>query len=429
MTRVLLVLCLTLLPGGAPAASAQSIDDYYLDFAVPDLPGLGVLGLSPNRVTRPGPVKELAVSLLSVAEDVSTITPGVAVAWAPKQTFPGQSLAEYRRGVLRKVVLSAASVRSRQRTVLGVGGRFVFFDRTRAVDDAEFIQAVEAAIDRVAMDDVEATVRRNRLRTDVEAFVVAAARLVKPDASPGDSDVERLRDVWTLPSQVSAAAGITTDLKRAQFLRALSAVSRARNRPLPALPPALARELDRWSTEFLTAAFEMADDRPGVIRTIRNRVEREKWNAAAWYLDAALSWASVDSTWARLRARSAGAMTAVGFPAGRAAQAIVQAQYRQALDDSDVERSASSLGMRLLIGNSRNRLSVEALAERRDARSAAAAWVRRVTVGTELRVADGLWLEAAAGADASGPEGSTLVTLAGVKYTFRTRQRFVIPSQ
>jgi hypothetical protein len=272
-------------------------------------------------------------------------------------------------------------------------------------------------------------VRRNRLRTDVEAFVVAAARLVKPDASPGDSDVERLRDVWTLPSQASAAAGITTDLKRAQFLRALSAVSRARNRPLPALPPALARELDRWATEFMTAAFEIADDRPGVIRTIRNRVEQEKWNAAAWYMDAALSWASVDSSWARLRARSAGAMTAVGFPAGRAAQAIVQAQYRHALDDSDLERSASSVGVRLLIGNSRNRLSVEALAERREARSAAASWVRRVTVGTELRVADGLWLEAAAGANASGPEGSTLVTLAGVKYTFRTRQRFVIPSR
>jgi hypothetical protein len=423
MRCALLAVWLTLLTAGA--AGAQSIDDYYLDFAVPDLPGLGVVGLTPSKVSRPGPVKELAVSLLSLADDVRTIRPGVAIAWAPKQTFPGQSLDDYRAGVLRRIVVSAATVKSSRRTFIGVGGRFVVLDRTRAVDDAEFIQAVEDAIDRVAMDDVEAVVRRNRLRNDVEGFVVAVTRLVKPGVGPGDADVERLRDVWTLPAEASSAATVTPDFKRAQFLSVFAAVSRARNRDVPPLPSALADELERWATEFVVLAFQIADDRPGLIRTIRERIEKEKWNAATFYVDGGLSWMSADSTWKQLRIGAGGLMVAIGFPLGRAAQGIVQSQYRHVVD----EPSSVSIGARLLVGNSRSRLSIEGVGERQAA-AVGDRWHGRATAGTEFRVADGLWLEVAAGADFNGPGGqSGVISLANVKYTFRTKPRFVVPAR
>jgi hypothetical protein len=425
-----LALCLGLLLASAGSARAQTIDDYYLDFAIPDLPGVGILGLSPSKIARPGPIKELAVSLLSLADDAHTITPGVALAWAPKQTFPGRSLDEYRRGQLRKVVLSFATVKNSRRTLLGVGGRFIVFDRSRAVDDRAFIEAVEGALDQVAMDDVQAVLLRNRLRNDVEPFVVEVARLVKPAVGPGDAEVERLRDVWTLPAQPPAPGALSAELKSAQFRRVFAAVARAQGRSNAALPAELESELERRAADFVVLAFQLADDRPGVIRTIRERVEKQKWNAASLFVDAGLSWAAPDSTWESLRGHSVGMMAAGSFPIGASGQGIVQVQYRSGLDPEEPERSSGSIGGRLLIGNSRNRLSLEGIVDRVDDKGARAnSWRGRLTAGTELRIADGFWLEVAAGSEFHGPEGkSAVVSLANLKYTFRTKPRFVIPS-
>jgi hypothetical protein len=123
-------------------------------------------------------------------------------------------------------------------------------------------------------------------------------------------------------------------------------------------------------------------------------------------------------------------MAAGSFPIGASGQGIVQVQYRSGLDPEEPERSSGSIGGRLLIGNSRNRLSLEGIVDRVDDKGARAnSWRGRLTAGTELRIADGFWLEVAAGSEFHGPEGkSAVVSLANLKYTFRTKPRFVIPS-
>jgi hypothetical protein len=428
MTWISLIVCLVLFT--AVSARAQSLDDLYLDLAVPDFPGMGVLKLNAARVSRPGPIKELAVSLLSVVDEGRTVSPGVALAWAPKETFPGESLDEYRTGLLRRIVFSLATVKSGRSTVLGAGGRAILYDRSRPTDDAAFLGAVEDALGSALIDDARAVLLRARMRNDVERFVVDVVRLLRPAAAPGDRDVERLRDVWTLPPQAPPAAELNSELKQAQFLTIFGAIARELGQAAPALPEPLAAELARTSTDFVLLAFQLADDQPALIRTIRQRIERQKWNAASLYVDVAVSWMSTDSSWAAVRPRTAGILAAASFPVGRAAHGVVQVAHRQGLGGDEPRHRSLSMGARLLAGNQRSRLSIEGATERREhEETLSSEWSGRATLGTEFRVADGLWIEIALGSEFDAASGPTIISLANVKYTFRTKPRFVIPSR
>ena len=114
----------------AQGASEKTVDDYYIDFAVPDLPALALLGFSSNEVARPGNLQELSVAFSSLAKDQSTIAPGIGIAWTPAQTFKPKSIEAYKRNIFRKFQLSFATVKNMDATDLGVGFRFVAIDHS-----------------------------------------------------------------------------------------------------------------------------------------------------------------------------------------------------------------------------------------------------------------------------------------------------------
>ena len=108
---LLVVVCL---PAAAPAEEKISIDDYYIDFGVPDLTALTLIGANANKVLRPGTMKELATGFLSVAETGSDIRPGVAVEWTPVR--PTESLQQYRDSKLKYFQLAFGTVKNKDLT-------------------------------------------------------------------------------------------------------------------------------------------------------------------------------------------------------------------------------------------------------------------------------------------------------------------------
>jgi hypothetical protein len=92
-------------------------------------------------------------------------------------------------------------------------------------------------------------------------------------------------------------------------------------------------------------------------------------------------------------------------------------------------------GLRVLVGNSHFRLSLEGaiqnLTYSQAARAAAAAINKKLggtiystTIGGEVRLVDKVWLEFAVGSSRPTGQDAQLLTLAGLKYTIRNDQRF-----
>src|SRR5688500_8755389 len=61
--------------------------NFTLDLTPPDLSAFDLLGINPTEVTRPGTVRELAAALANGISSSGQITPGLALEWAPGQTF------------------------------------------------------------------------------------------------------------------------------------------------------------------------------------------------------------------------------------------------------------------------------------------------------------------------------------------------------
>jgi hypothetical protein len=92
------------------ATNETSIADAYIDFSIPDVAALGVFDVNPNRVTRPGNLKELSLAVLPLAAGYDQIGAGIAFSWAPVYTFI-DSVEGYQTSLLRRLSFSGATTK------------------------------------------------------------------------------------------------------------------------------------------------------------------------------------------------------------------------------------------------------------------------------------------------------------------------------
>src|SRR4051812_11169208 len=88
MKKIIFLLAISACPWLAFSQdSVKVLDALYHDFSIPDASAFSLLGITPNKVTRPSSAKEVSASLLNIAEGGSNISPGIALEWAPFTTF------------------------------------------------------------------------------------------------------------------------------------------------------------------------------------------------------------------------------------------------------------------------------------------------------------------------------------------------------
>ena len=59
--------------------SIKNIDNYYIDFSVPDVGAFTMLNTTPDHISTPGTPKEFAVDLLNAVGNGKYITPGLGI--------------------------------------------------------------------------------------------------------------------------------------------------------------------------------------------------------------------------------------------------------------------------------------------------------------------------------------------------------------
>jgi len=403
----------------AAAPAVKTIDELYVDFAVPDLPALAALDLNPTRISRPGNLKELSVAVFPLAGETAMIGPGVAIAWAPVYTF-ANSVDDYRRPLLRRLAFSLVTTQAGKTDAinLGAGVRVMLVDRSDPVMSATYQADVFAAL-----ESGDVSTRRSRvfLQTEVEPTIAKVADLMSRDPLVNARIVASLLTVWDLRRP---PAPFVSEIKRREFDRAIAAAAAANSVPAPAISGALNEEIDELVASFMSQTFTAASSLKARLARIDETFRESHWNAAVASVDAGIVSQSPDGTWAGLERRAFGASVAAAFPLGARAQVIAQLQGRTGLGSDDT--SSIGGGARLIAGTSTKRFSAEAfVASDDDGDAASDGKSYRFTFGSEFRLARGFWLEVAFGSEHTpASSGQHLLSLANLKYAFRNEPRF-----
>jgi hypothetical protein len=409
--------------GGAAesAPKPRSIDDLYVDFSVPDLPALASLGLNPSKISRPGNLKELSVSVFPIAGSTAAIGPGVAVAWAPVYTF-ASSIDDYRKSLLRRLAFSLVTAKEGTTSAINAGGgvRVMLVDRSDPVISEQYQADVFKLLEA---DDI--STRRSRLfmQNEAEPTVQKVADLMSNDPLVNAKIVTGLIDVWDLrkpPTPFAASA------KRTEFDKAIAAAAQANSVPLPTIGPALNKEIDELIGSFLSEVVTAASALKAKLAKLDEKFREAHWNAAAASVDAGIVSQSSDGSWRGLQGRKTGASLSAAFPAGAHGQLIAQLQGRKGLGTDPSERSYVGGGARWIVGTSTKRFSGEAFVANADDKTEAQnGKSSRFTVGGEFRVAKGFWFELAFGSEHTpASDGQHLLSLANLKYAFKNEPRF-----
>jgi len=199
----LLCLCVDAVPAlaqPAQAASTFTLRDGTVDLAVPESPAFSALGLTPEQVSRPTTVRELATSFLNGIDRAGHLQTGVAIDAAPYMLLAGPkiTLESYRTGpyltrFLARWQVSFASAKGGgaddPSAKLALGLRFTVFDRGDPRMDPVLVDCLAREAGRVlnasdpippfASDEEKATLlaqREERTRVAAKPCREAAAK-------------------------------------------------------------------------------------------------------------------------------------------------------------------------------------------------------------------------------------------------------------
>jgi len=152
----------------AQQADPNSLSNAIGNLAAPESPAFTVLGLTPQKVVRPGSPQELATELLNGFDERGNFQTGVAIDTAPFMLFGGQmfTLEDYRKGkinidrILSRLQVSFATARgvsgNDNAVRMALGFRLTVFDLGDPRLDSE-LQTCNAAVQLPVPSSLPAT--------------------------------------------------------------------------------------------------------------------------------------------------------------------------------------------------------------------------------------------------------------------------------
>lgn len=392
------------------------INDFYIDFAVPDPSAFTLLDVSSEAVSRPATPKELGAQFLNAAGDGKEIRSGIALEWAPVQTFEKDiivGMAEYAaRRPWRNLTLSFGTLRDTASARMALGMRWVPWDEGDPLIDPDNSRKIVALLK--SDNDGGAS------RTAKTRFLVRKQeRFRKIDSAIYDSKIESGADddfpsVDPLPD--SPQPVLLADSLRNIFLKHGAGLSPEDS----VLIDSIVVEYSRMC-EFQRLRKGSRESR---LEEVLQEFAKGHWNASSLQIGGGMVWASGEFTWAGLEGERGTVYASLALKVGGWGQWIVQPKYSRASDTSGFYDIAS-LGSRFLAGRNDMRFSVEGLYQFDGSRKESG-HTMKATVGMEFRMGEGLWLEVAGGLEnpVDRFEDASILSLGSLKYAFREKPRF-----
>lgn len=413
---------------------ADSLADLYVDFSVPDLAAFTLLGFNVDQVARPGNVKELSAALISAVGRGGRINQGMAVEWAPFQTFlRSKSLEDYQKCgniLARNVSLSYAAAKESTNTKVSIGLQWVLLDNSDILKDTNIQKRIERIFRFEEEQDPGSATKRSKFMNKIAPSFTQ----ILLDQTQ-ELDTALLNELLTLINPDISNYPPPNIFTIESVMRRLEEKLKEQNIELT---PAQEDTLKFFSLEYIDMLKPISDyiiepavegNRRFKLNNLIENWKKDHWNATTIQIGFGTIWNSLNSSLGELDADQFSSYLAGAFPLTRIGQLIFQGQYRKSYQEKAMEKWKYSLGSRLLLGNSDHRFSVEGLfSDSQNADSTLNGINWRVTIGTELKLSEGLWLEIATGFNIpQSNKGTTqIVTIGGIKYAFKRERRFSI---
>jgi hypothetical protein len=189
-----------------------------------------------------------------------------------------------------------------------------------------------------------------------------------------------------------------------------------------------ARYVEAASAE--QSAATIAQQLTKSLAKARKKFLSDQWNATVVSVDVGSLMVSSTGSWGDLQGQQFGTSMAAAVPLGNVGgpgQFVAQVQARKGVGTAPKEDWFYSFGGRALVGSATKRLSLEGVFSKASNVDATLNGVtKRFTVGTEFRVAESFWVELAFGGERtpSTAAGTSLVSLANLKYAFKSSPRY-----
>lgn len=429
--KYILLLCLYAVTARAQHPKAASV--LYTDLPVADMPAFSLLHVNPYKIARPAGAKEFSAAVLCVAKsDVSNAIPGIALEWAPYQTFDNNRLnrgsdsafTTYKQSlVLRNLQLSFGASQDSFANRMAAGLSFVIFDNSDPTRNPRFAKSMLTMMQagmagrtsREAQTILQDDFRRQRLDPAFQQMGLSPVadsllyRLFNFEAAQLNRDSVHIAIGRRFGFRLGFDRGFDTPKERAvnklidDYLHVLEKVIILRSQD----PQVLVKLVEEEQNKFVST----------------------HWNAGVLKVGLGNIWHAPDFNWSHVQSYKFSSFASWAFRVGPWGQGILFAQYSHTYAKDVKYRSSWVYGGRAVAGNYWIHGSVEAALHTRTysrffGRTRTDVNTVRGTLGVEIRAARGLWLEVAVGMN--GPysdfaKNDGLVVTGNLKYTFKEK--------
>lgn len=424
-----------------------TIDDYYVDFAVPDITAFSILDINSNDVVRPGNIKELAVGIQNYIDAEGNLKPGLAIEIAPyrlmAKALKVRSAWEQNKS-LKNLQISIGTAQGDSSNLLAAWGiNWTPVDRTDPVASRalqNFFANYLANRDSIA-NQISFAGQRNKHLQDVNQFLNSlstSAGALSPVAKVSilqyfsggyrnrliryDSTDNQLYAIALKDSVLQKMGKLTITLNNTQD-QTLSTLI-AQNAKLTFTEQKEEKEFEKSFSEALKREKKIFVEENWNRLVIQFKTG-SKYNSAENSVKdlALLNW----RVFAGVAGRVPGLRNS-NTPFAKRSQVIYQVSYINYKDKSMPLNWEFSTGGRLLLGKADKRLSAEFLYSQASLRGETIEKSEyiRYTIGGEMKIDEGLWLELAIGGQKflEGNDAARVVPQFGLKYAIQKKSRF-----
>lgn len=448
MKKIILILIVGFTASALHAQNPDSItiDDYYVDFAVPDITAFSILDINSSDVVRPGNIKELAVGLQNYIDAEGNLKPGLAIEIAPyrlmAKALKVRSAWEQNKS-LKNLQISIGTAQGDSSNLLAAWGiNWTPVDRTDPVASRRlqnFFANYLANRDSIVNQNSFAGQRNKHLR-DVNQYLNTLSTSTGP-LSPatrvtilqyfGGGYKARLLRYDSTDNQLYAMA------LEDSVLRNMTALHINLNDSQAQTLSTLVAQNAKFTFAELKEEKEFEKGFSEALKREKKIFVEENWNRLVVQFKVGSKYNSAENSiqdlallnW-RLFGGIAGRVPGLANSNSvfaKRSQVIYQVSYMKYKDNALLNWEFST-GGRLLLGRADKRLSAEFLYSQASLKGETTEKIEyiRYTIGGEMKIDEGLWLELAVGGQKflEGNDDARVVPQFGIKYAIQKKSRF-----
>ena len=420
-----------------------SIDDYYVDFSVPDITAFSILDVNPNDVVRPGNVKEFAAGVVNYVSENGNLKPGLAIELAPYRLLARSkkrvATTWQRNKSLKNLQLSVATAQGDSTNLLVAWGvNWTPIDKTDPVGDKGLQNYFANYLSTLGQGDFSKSLpeqRKEHLSTvrdsldflngnqKISVLELFSTRYDERLARYGEDSVSYVAAMRDTVLSRLAKLAVQTDSDQNETILTLISENAA-----------LTFRAFRAEADFKERFTEE-------VKKLKQNFLEENWNRLVVQFKAGAKYSAAEGTandLSILNYRIFGGLAGrvPGFGTGDAAeskfaknsQVVCQANYTSYRDGVSSLDWEFSTGGRLLYGKADKRFSGEFQYSKASMKGETSETLEYIqyTVGGEIKVSDGLWFELAVGGQKflQGDDATKLVPEFGIKYAVQKKSRF-----